>query len=543
MQPSNNQPAYGPGANSNGLLERLRNYLPPDLDAPFLALVFVVPIFAALLMARGALGIGLAIAALVVVGLIGTVLVRRMPIESLAAWLMIPVILFFPPSKSQLGGLPSINSIRTFDILLLIGVLYLNRSRDDLERPSLRTWVFRGLNVLLILITGVSALIYNDATSDAWGTWQTGPFLILAAGFLASFLGSPKTLLEKMSEVARPMAFILCAIAIFEYTTNSSIYGLQFRSNGFDRRPPGPFLAAEVLGYMFSVLAALIIFHKRQIKAPGSGLVNNLALLACLVGAVLTFFRSSWLSVIVVLAMDFILHLPTRRQVGRWIPWIPLIMPVLAVLALTTGYVLSSSSAAFDDNPFINAIFERTSGDNAQNSAGNRDSFARSAYKMIGFAPITGVGFNQYPINLFRFLPEDIDAEQFVTVFQSVDSTTVNGNVAHNSFVQLAAECGIPTAIILVLLVAYPAAALFRQRHRPNQREYFALAMTLLAGLFTSYMSQSMFYYGGLALLWSSLAFGALVRRADDEPAWSWDNVNMPLMPVMEGPEEKITRA
>ena len=162
---------------------------------------------------------------------------------------------------------------------------------------------------------------------------------------------------------------------------------------------------------------------------------------------------------------------------------------------------------------------------------------------MIEYAPITGVGFNQYPINLFRFLPEDIDADQFVTVFQNVDATTVNGNVAHNSFVQLAAECGIPTAIVLILLVIYPAAALFRQRNRPNQKEYFALAMTLLAGLFTSYMSQSMFYYGALALLWSSLAFGALVRRADDEPSWNWDGVNMPLMPVMETPEEKITRA
>jgi hypothetical protein len=540
---TNNQPAYGPGASGTGWLERLRNYLPPDMDAPFLALVFVVPIFAALLMARGALGIGLAIAALVVVGLVGTVLVRRMPIESLAAWLMIPVILLFPPSKSQLGGLPSINSIRTFDVLLLIGVLYLNRSRDDLERPSLRTWLFRGLSLLLVLITGASALIYNDSVSDSWGTWQTGPFLILAAGFLASFLGSPKTLLEKMAEVARPLAFILCAISLFEYLSNSSIYGVAFRSNGFDRRPPGPFGAAEVLGYMFSVLAALILFHKRQIKAPGSGLVNNMALIACLVGAVLTFFRSSWLSVIAVLVVDLLLHLPTRRQIGRMIPWIPFLLPLVAVFALTIGYAISSSSSALDNNPFIDAIFERTNGDNAQNSAGNRDSFARSAYKMIEYAPITGVGFNQFPINLFRFLPEDIDADQFVTVFQSVDSTTVNGNVAHNSFVQLAAECGLPTALVLIALVLYPALSLFRQRNRPNQREFFGLAMTLLAGVFTSYMSQSMFYYGGLALLWSSLAFGALVRRADDEPAWNWDGVNMPLMPVMETPEEKITRA
>jgi hypothetical protein len=469
--------------------------------------------------------------------------VRRMPIESLAAWLMIPVILLFPPSKSQFGGLPSINSIRTFDILLLIGVLYLNRSRDDLERPSLRTWVFRGLSLLLVLITGSSALIYNDLTSDSWGTWQTGPLLVIAAGFLGSFLGSPKTLLEKMSEIARPLAFLLCAVAIIEYTTNSSIYGLPFRSIGFDRRPPGPFLAAEVLGYMFSVLAALILFHKRQIKAPGSGLVNNLALVACLVGAVLTFFRSSWLSVLAVLLIDFLLHLPSRRQVGRLIPWIPFLLPLVAVLAVTTGYVISSSGRALDDNPFIDAIFERTNGDSSQNSAGNRDSFARSAYRMIEFSPLTGLGFNQFPINLYRFLPEDIDADQFVTVFQSVDSTTANGNVAHNSFVQLAAECGIPTAIILIALVLYPAASLFRQRKRPNQKEYFALAMTLLAGLFTSYMSQSMFYYGALALLWSSLAFGALVRRADDEPSWNWDGVNMPLMPVMETPEDKITRA
>jgi O-Antigen ligase len=541
MQPSHK--AYGPDTGAPGWLERLRNYLPPDLDAPFLALVFVVPVFAALLMARGALGMGLAIAALVVVGLVGTVLVRRMAIESLAAWLMIPVILLFPPSKSQLGGLPSINSIRTFDILLLIGVLLLNRSRDDLERPSLRTWVFRGLSVVLILVTGASALIYNDTTSDALGTWQTGPFLVLAAGFLASFLGSPKTLLEKMSEVARPMAFLLCALTVFEYMTNSSIYGLVFRSNGFDRRPPGPFLAAEVLGYMFSVLAALVLFHKRQVKAPGSGFVNNMALIACVVGAALTFFRSSWTSVFAVLFIDFLLHLPSRRQIGRAIPWIPFLLPVLAVIAVTIGYVLSSSNTALDNNPFVDAIFERTNGDNSQNSAGNRDSFARSAYKMIGYAPITGVGFNQFPINLFRFLPEDIDADQFVTVFQNVDATTVNGNVAHNSFVQLAAECGIPTAIVLILLVIYPAAALFRQRNRPNQKEYFALAMTLLAGLFTSYMSQSMFYYGALALLWSSLAFGALVRRADDEPSWNWDGVNMPLMPVMETPEEKITQA
>ena len=482
------------------------------LDWGLALMLVVVPLGIAALLGLGRVPIAFALLAALCGGAFGVVIVRHATLETILGWSMLPVVLLFPPSRGNLGGLPPINSLRAFLVMALLGLLFLNRPDRAAPKASWFTWIYRAVVVAVLLITFLSAAFVNNPVNDPLADWATGPLLILAAGIFATFVGSPGTLLERLSQAARPLAFLLMGIAVFEYVQSGSLYGLEMRVRGFDRRVPGPFYSAEVFGYFFSVLAAFVLYHFRRAKNSFDRGVDLLALAACVIGCALTFFRSSWISLAVVFAADAITHLPPRAWWRRYAANLIVIAPL--VLVALIGVVFAASSGIIQ-GPLIDAINERLNGDAAQNSASNRNSFAQAAWLMIQSNPWTGSGLYQYPIQLLRgrFIPTDLEPEQFAVIFQNFTGSNLNGNVAHNSFIQLTAEVGIPAAALFAVMTILPLAGLVR--FYTLRREQFALAATLTAGLLASYLSQSMFYYGPAALIWSGLAFGALIRLGE----------------------------
>ena len=315
-----------PAERLRDLFERLRL---TDLDWVSVLMLIVVPLGIAALLGLGRMPVALGLLAALCGGAFGVVIVRHASLETIMGWAMLPVVLLYPPSRTNIGSLPPINTLRGFLAMVLIGLLFLYRPDKNAPKSGWFTWAYRALVVGLLVITFLSAAFVNDPVNDPVGSWATGPLLILLAGVLGTFVGSPGTLLIRLSQAARPLAFLLAGIAVFEYIQSSSLYGISMRINGFDRRVPGPFYSAEVFGYFFSVLAAFILYHFRQTTSRFARTVDLFALLACIIGAALTFFRSSWLSLIMVFVLDALLHLPSRQWWRRHAATLIVAAPIL----------------------------------------------------------------------------------------------------------------------------------------------------------------------------------------------------------------------
>jgi O-antigen ligase len=100
-------------------------------------------------------------------------------------------------------------------------------------------------------------------------------------------------------------------------------------------------------------------------------------------------------------------------------------------------------------------------------------------------------------------------------IYKALDASDWQGKVAHNSYVQLVAECGIPTLLLLVLIQVLPIYALWVRRRQFFGRELLFLAIAVVASTAVSFMWQSMLYYGEAALVWVALLLGVLMRSAD----------------------------
>jgi O-antigen ligase len=487
--------------------------------------VILSGLMVATMMGTGKMPLAIAGALVLIIVSFGAVLVRQVRLEVLVGWLMIPVILSYPPSKSQIGPLPAPNSVRMFLVAILAGLIFLNPASSEERKSSKTTNFYRAIHVLLLVITGLSAFfVGTDTVGQPGGDWANTVLLIVGAGFVATFFKSPRLILQTMANAARPMAIILGVIAITEYFLGASLYGLAMRVDGLDRRAPGPFYSAEVLGYFFSILAALVLYHASRLEqSRSSKVLNNLALLFCALGTVVTFFRSGWFSLIAVGVVYLAFHLPSLDRIKRFVQWMVLLSPALVLVAALITVTVQDARGSASAIPFLDTLQERLNGDSSQNSAGNRTTLAKSAWLMVEQFPFTGVGFGQYPTQMLRYIPNNLPAEQFEVIYKAYDVSDWQGKVAHNSYVQLVAECGIPALLLLVLTQAMPMFVLFLRRRqlKAEASGYLFLAIAIFASTATSFMSQSMLYYGDAALVWTGLLLGVLMRVADPIQTWN----------------------
>lgn len=494
-------------------------------NALFIGLVVLSALLIAVMMGTGKMPLAIAGALVLIVGSFGAVLIRQVRFEVLVGWLMIPVILSYPPSKNQIGPLPGPNSIRMLLVGILAGLIFLNPASSEQRKTSRTTIFFRATHVFLIGITGLSAFfVGRDAVGDPRGDWANTVLLIVGAGLVATFFKSPRLIIQTLANAARPLAIILGLVAITEYLMGASLYGLAMRVDGLDRRVPGPFYSAEVFGYFFSILAALVLYHARRFEqSRSSRLLNNLALVSCAIGTVLTFFRSGWLSLIAVGIVYLAFHLPSANRIKRFVQWLVVLSPAFVLVIALVLVTARDNRGTGSPIPLVDALMERINGDSSQNSAGNRTTLAESAWLMVQEFPFTGVGFGQYPTQMLRYIPTNLPAEQFEVIYKAYDVSDWQGKVAHNSYVQLVAECGIPALMLLLLTQVLPMFALFtRRRQLGNDASgYLFLAIAIFASTATSFMSQSMLYYGDSALVWTSLLLGVLVRVADPVQTWN----------------------
>ncbi len=426
----------------------------------------------------------------------------------LVGWSVVPISLLYWPSTD----LPLVDSLWLLMVLLLLSLIA--------ERQRVRLTNFAFMHMLLLGLFAASTLasVFAVRSNGMSGLmlWVEAIFPLIAIGGFALLSNAGPEILKNLSLAAKPASFIFGALALTEYVLNKSLYGVaSFRSLGFDRRVLGPFGSAEVFGLMFCFLLALNVYRMRStvLQKTNTWLVmtNWLSLLACVLGGGLTFFRSAWLGLAAVLLVA-LLTTPkpgfSARPFRLAAPLFPLLGATMVLCAVLVWNDRQMIAKTIQSTPLIDTIGERVGGGSSKNSAGNRSTLLKSAWLMLQDHPLTGIGFGQFPTNTHHYVPQDLSAEQFQTVYYA--NEIVGGLVAHNSYAQVAGESGIVALLALLGLHLQPL--VWAWRIRRDNKNLFALVLMLTAALLITNLTQSTLYYGTSALVWFALVFGCLMQ-------------------------------
>jgi putative inorganic carbon (HCO3(-)) transporter len=142
----------------------------------------------------------------------------------------------------------------------------------------------------------------------------------------------------------------------------------------------------------------------------------------------------------------------------------------------------------------------------------------RTAGMMIRANPVFGVGFGHFEDNYVRYDPARQDA----------DLELHGSHVAHNSYLQIWAECGTPTLLLYLMLIAISYLDLWAVRGMARRRFHSSWILnyaTMFEASLTTFMLGSVFlnrahfdlFYHWVAII---LAFTTIARRHMDDPTY-----------------------
>ncbi|MHB1564554.1 MAG: O-antigen ligase family protein [Leptospirillum sp.] len=353
----------------------------------------------------------------------------QFPLPSLMA-----LIIYIPYSKAVSGNLggavTGLNFTTVIMLLCFVSVSSVAQRGDPLTvLPRERS--FRRL-VVLFCILGAFSVIHTDISSSGFGPLSAlvdykrwlDPFLVF---FVISYL--VKTEEEgRLLVTLMVMSLVIIGLGTFE----------EHRINGMAHhlvRLTGIAQQANQMGAFYSnYLLIMIAFFMMK----GLGLTRRfflfLGLGGCLLGLFMTESRGDALSMAIALMFFFFV----RSRV--------LFLGVVALLAVAIlnaqylpgglGTRLQRTVVHQDQN----SLDQTTTLDA---SARTRLALWTGAIKMIESHPVFGVGYKMFQSNIFRYVPHNDETAHL----------SVKNRDAHDAYLLIGAEMGIPTLLVFVYLL------------------------------------------------------------------------------------------
>lgn len=366
-------------------------------------------------------------------------------------------------------------------VAVLVGVLLLRASLDGLDSLlDLGVATFAGVLGALVFAGGFLALALSGSrlpraaitvgflgslaltlVSIAWSlnpaegirTWlHHGAFIALF--FLAvAAVRSPDRfrvlVAATLASAIVPLSAGLVQLAsggTFERQGFTGIEGTFDHSNGF------AFYLLVII-----TLAIVTLFESRRLIWR---VLTGFLLALCMTAFIATYTRSAWIAVVLILAL---LAAFQYRQLA-----------VVALVALVVGVVAVPSSVGLVEQRFADLSSE--SSNYSENSASWR---AENWSRMFHFAterPFFGWGVSSYPVLAIsefgrsdpRFSPEDEDSP---------------GVYAHNDYLRLAVEVGVPGLLLWLTALVGTCAAMWRARRIPSIRPYATAMFALMVAV------------------------------------------------------------
>jgi O-antigen ligase len=354
------------------------------------------------------------------------------------------------------------------------------------EKPFEGHQIVSYLLVLLIGWAALSALWAEDAGATATAIYR------LALNF---------ALFPIVFTAVRSNRHITWVLAAFMFGASiSAIYGIVSPAPPDN---PGDIARLGGAGVDPNELAALLVaavafaaaFAAGTRPTPALRAIALLALLFCLVGTFLTFSRGGLVSLSVALVAAVVFG-------GRWRRKALVLLVVIAGGALLYFSVIATPS-------------ERQRVTHFKGGTGRQDVWA-VGWRMVKAHPVGGIGAGNFPISSVHYLlePGAISRSDFI-----VD----HPKVAHNSYLQVLAELGVPGLAMYVGLILFSLActlAAAKQYMRAGDERMELATRAVLVALLGILAAD--FFISGIysKQLWLLLALGpALLAVARSETA------------------------
>lgn len=338
---------------------------------------------------------------------------------------------------------------------------------DDADEARRFPFVFAGLIFGSVVCAALSVFYSGAEMLGYYSLWSLGGSILIAAA-MASHFARRKRMIELLFGVAVGLMFT-GAIALSQFVidfpshlpalgtgTEDELLGTQAvllsRTQAFLRTPTE--MGWVVSAFLPLVVAPLICRVKefdwvRKMIFAAAGLSGALAV-------ILSLARGSWfgsLAALGILLVGGFWNLTTAER---------------KKYLLTSGAAIILAAIALA--PLADRIYERLTADD-EGSAAIRLPLLEVAGEIIEDNPLVGIGLNNYRATMTRYDKTGIFVSQ------------VFPNPVHNVFAHVAAEAGIPGAILFCLLIL--TAAIINLRTMSGAGDYlrFALALAILAGL------------------------------------------------------------
>jgi probable O-glycosylation ligase (exosortase A-associated) len=367
----------------------------------------------------------------------------------------------------------------SFFVAIVTFAGFIGHRRDRWFSPDLRCWMM----VALIVLLGVG-IVFSERP-DAYQITRYTEFIKIVA--IALFT----TAVVRTREHLRVLVWVI-ALSLGFYGVKSGIWGIMTLGRTPILRGPGGMLADNNDLSLALSMAVPMLFHigwseRREVLRRAFWFAVPLTVIT--IG--LTHSRGGFLSVS---AAFMVLIWRSRNRVAGFATG-ALIVIAAAVLA----------PASYKDRLSSIKDYE------TEGSARGRIRSWGIAIRMASANPILGVGFSKYTQHYLDYTPNPTPGELAGTAII----------VAHNSYLQIWAECGTPAFLLYLGLVAMSVISVWRIRKEARSRYYSSwilnyatmfeasLAAFIVGSTFLNRAHFDLFYHW-VAII---LVFGEIARR------------------------------
>ena len=369
------------------------------------------------------------------------------------------LIAYLPFSRVLVGDFgteaTAFNLTNLFIVWVLIGHLLHSMSKRQalFVRAPLNKWVW------LFCLMGAASLVRSGWDYGSWYAeafilplkrWLTPMFLY----FLTLWVVRDKRPMKAIVVVIMVAVTVVGAMASWDYLSTSSSHNLEHARIGGIAQNPNT-LGAFFNYYMFLLLSFWLVYAKK----PKAWLLL-IPFLICFRGIMVTFSRGAYLAFAAGSLTACFFKKKPLFLVAAAVLWFAVTNPSLLPHGIQNRMGMTIKQRG-DPSFYVEPIE-----DTLESSAAGRLVIWRGAVQIIEDHPWWGVGYGAFP--------------QFITYYTS---GAADYRDAHNSYLLIAAEMGIPTLVVfllILLLVAYYTVWLYRHT---SDRFMKAMALGYLAGI------------------------------------------------------------
>jgi O-antigen ligase len=385
-------------------------------------------------------------------------------------WFLLLVTAYLPFSKAYALPVAGISGANMTNLLMLLGLVAGISSRFQ-GRPGR---AIRLPDVLVALFVAVASLAVAPA-------YAADPDLVDLAQTYRAWV-APMFFYFLARVLARDRQDVRALLLVIAVTT--VIVALDTCKEGFDRSSRGSIEASRVRGLMEQAnsMGAFLVYYGVPFVALALVARPRRRAVPYLLGFLLaaranlfTFSRGAQLAMAAGSATVLLFGSPALLAVAG--------LGAAGTVAAFPSLLPESIRERWEETTTNNAVFEGERGEvSLDKSSAHRLVLWRGAARMIAAQPLTGVG-------LGRFAP-------MIGYYTEVPLKPDDPHDAHNAFILLAAEMGVPS--LLLLLIVYAAWALAALRLRARRRDPIDRSLGLaflgsLAGVLVSCMLGSRF--------------------------------------------------